>query len=121
MIDKKLKLYDAEYKLMVIVWEKEPISSGALAKECLQRLSWQRPTTYTVLRKLCNRGILQNKQAIVTSCANQKQIQRYESRSILEHKFNGSLPQFIAAYMSDAKLSDKERREILHLIEEDKE
>lgn len=119
MIDKKLKIYDAEYKLLEIVWEKEPVASGTLAKECLQRLSWQRPTTYTVLRKLCNKGILHNENAVVTSLVNKQQVQRTESRAILDDKFNGSLPQFIAAYMSGTKLSNKERQEILKLMEEE--
>lgn len=121
MEGKELKLHDAEYRFVNIVWEEEPIPSGQLAKVCLEQLGWKRTTTYTVLKKLCDRGILQNLDTIVTSLVNREQVQRYESQSVLDRSFNGSLPRFIAAYMGDRKISEQERKEILELLAQHEE
>ncbi|MDO4541752.1 MAG: BlaI/MecI/CopY family transcriptional regulator [Bacillota bacterium] len=72
-------LHESEYKLAAIVWEMEPIASGALAKEALKRLHWQRTTTYTVLRKLCDKGILENHNAVVTSSVKKEDVQQQET------------------------------------------
>lgn len=118
MSENDLKLYDAEYRFACIVWENEPISSGRLAKLCEEKLDWKRTTTYTVLKKLCNRGIMQNKNATVTSLVKKEQIQRYESEEILKKVFDNSLPSFLTAFMSGRKLSKKEAEELKKLIDE---
>lgn len=112
-----LKLYDAEYRFACIVWEKEPIPSGELAKLCAQRLGWKRTTAYTVLKKLCNRGILQNQNSLVTALVKKEQVQRFESRRLLERSFGGSLPQFIAAFLGEERLSSQEAEELKALID----
>jgi len=114
----KLKLFDAEYKLMDIVWECEPINSTELTKICKHRLGWKKSTTYTMVRKLAERGILENKNATVTALIKRKDVQKYESEALLEDKFNGSLPAFLAAFLQDKKLSKKEAEEIQKMIEE---
>lgn len=112
------KLFDAEYRFAEVVWELEPVNSTALVKACEQRLGWKKATTYTVLRKLCERGILQNEHATVTALVKKADVQRYESEALLEKSFDNSLPAFLAAFLKDKKLSKKEAEEILRMIEE---
>lgn len=120
-MDQDLKLYDAEFRFASIVWECEPIQSGELAKRCGQELGWKRTTTYTVLKKLCTRGILQNEGSVVTSLVKREEVQQYESRAVLEKSFGGSLPKFIAAFLDGGNLSQKEADEIKQLIDRFKE
>ena len=112
-----LKLYDAEYRLMEIVWEMEPLSSTELYKCCQPRLGWKKSTTYTVLRKLCERGILQNRDSIVTSLVKREEVLRYESQAVVNKWFDRSLPQFVAAFLSEKKLSAKEADELKQMID----
>ena len=112
-----LKLYDAEYRFLEVVWELEPVSSTDLYKECLPRLGWKKSTTYTVLRKLCERGILQNAQAKVTSLVKREDVQRKESRAVVEKWFDHSLPKFLTAFFQDQKLSETEAEELKQLID----
>ena len=112
------KLYDAEYRLMEIVWEKEPLSSTELYKACLPRLGWKKSTTYTVLRKLCERDFLKNEASLVTSLVKKEDVQRYESQAVVEKWFDRSLPRFVAAFLGERKLSEEEAEELKRLIDE---
>lgn len=112
------KLFDAEYRFAEIVWELEPVNSTALVRECEKRLGWKKATTYTVLRKLCERGIMKNEQATVTALVKKEAVQQYESEALLEKSFDNSLPAFLAAFLKDKKLSRKEAEEILRMIED---
>jgi len=114
----KYKLYDAEYKFAGIIWDNEPINSTELVKLCADKLGWKKSTTYTVLKKLCERGILQNRDAIVTSLVKKEDVQKYESRAVLEKAFDGSLPKFLTAFLSGRKISEKEAEEMKRIIEE---
>jgi len=114
----KYKLFDAEYKFVGIIWDNEPIKSTELVKLCADKLGWKKSTTYTVLKKLCGRGILQNKDATVTSLVKREDVQRYESRAVLEKTFDGSLPKFLTAFLSGRKLSEQEAEELKRIIEE---
>ncbi len=116
-----LKLFDAEHRFMEIVWDNAPIHSRELAKLCEEKLGWKRSTTYTVLKKLCTKDFLKNNSAIVTALVTREQVQRYESQAVMEKSFNGSLPQFIASFMADKTLSDKDAEEIFKLINAHKE
>ena len=100
-----------------IVWEHEPIASGELAKICEKELSWKRPTTYTVLRKLCEKGLLQNKDGIVTSLVPREEFYSAKSEQIIEDSFKGSLPAFIAAFISKKNISAEEADEIQKMID----
>ncbi|MGI2293758.1 BlaI/MecI/CopY family transcriptional regulator [Paenibacillus sp. GXUN7292] len=111
------KLFDAEYKFISLVWEHEPLNSTELSKLCLQELGWKKSTTYNMIRKLVERGLLQNEQATVTSLVKREQIQKYESEALLEKAFDNSLPTFIAAFLKDKKLSKAEAEEIKKMIE----
>ncbi|MBC8535875.1 BlaI/MecI/CopY family transcriptional regulator [Feifania hominis] len=112
------KLFDAEFRLMNIIWELEPVNSTALWMECERRLGWKKPTTYTMLRKLCERGMLQNESATVTALVGREQVQRYESEALLEKAFDNSLPSFIATFLKDRKLTKEEAAELERLIRE---
>lgn len=114
----ELKLFDAEYKFLDIIWESEPVNSTELTKLCLQRLGWKKPTTYTMIRKLAEKGILKNENATVISLVKREQVQKYESEALLEKSFDNSLPAFIAAFLKDKKLSQSEAEEIKRMIEE---
>ncbi|MDD4568934.1 MAG: BlaI/MecI/CopY family transcriptional regulator [Tepidanaerobacteraceae bacterium] len=113
-----LKLFDAEYKFMDIIWELEPINSTELTKVCRKKLGWKKSTTYTMIRKLSERGILKNENATVTVMVKREQVQKYESEVLLEDKFDGSLPIFLATFLQDKKLSKEEAKEIQKMIEE---
>lgn len=104
-----------------LIWENEPISSGELVKLCEQELNWKKSTTYTVLRKLCQRGIFQNKDGKVTSILSKSQFQAVQSEQFVTETFGGSLPAFIAAFTSSKKLSEKEIEEIHRMIDASKE
>ena len=94
-----------EYRLGVVetrfaelIWSHEPLTSGELVKLCAKELEWKKSTTYTVLKKLCDRGIFQNQDGLVTSVLSQKEFQSRQSRRFVEDTFSGSLPAFIAAF-----------------------
>jgi Predicted transcriptional regulator len=114
----EFKIFDAEYKFMNIIWESEPINSTELVKICSDKLGWKKPTTYTVLRKLCERGIVKNENATVTALIKREEAQRYESEALLEKSFGGSVPMFLAAFLKGQKLNEKEADEIKKMIEE---
>lgn len=117
----ELKLFDGEYKFANLVWEHEPIGSGELVKLSQQQLGWKKSTTYTVLKKLCQKGILQNENAVVTALVKREAVQKYESQAVLEKAFDDSLPKFIASFLSDRKLSKQEAEEIQALIDNHRE
>lgn len=112
------KLFDAEYKFACLVWDHEPINSTELVKLSHSALGWKKSTTYTVLRKLCERGVLRNEGAVVTAIIPKEEAQRYESQTVVERTFGGSLPQFLTAFLGDKKLSAKEAAELKRIIEE---
>lgn len=114
---KQFKLADGEYKFVSLIWENEPINSTALVKLSLEQLGWKKATTYTVLRKLCEKGILSNKNATVTSLVKKEEVQKFESEILMEKNFENSLPAFLAAFLKDKKLSKKEAEEIREMIE----
>lgn len=115
------KLFDAEFKFMCIVWETEPLTTRKLTGLCQEKLGWKRTTTYTVLRKLSDRGILQSLDSTVSSIVKREQVQKYESEVVIEKAFDGSLPKFIAAFLNDKTLSDDEAEEMKRLIDRHKE
>lgn len=112
------KLYDAEFKFVSLIWAHEPIGSGELVTLCQETLGWKKSTTYTVLRKLCARGILQNEHSVVTARVKRGEVQRYESQALLARAFDNSLPSFMAAFLSGKKLSREEADDLKRMIEE---
>lgn len=113
----QLKLCVSDYKFMCIVWDNEPIQSGELVKKCLQMLGWKKSTTYTMVKKLSEKGYLQNKNSIVKSLIPKQEVQAFESEYVINHTFEGSLPAFIASFMNNKRISESEAEEIKRLID----
>ena len=111
------KLCLSDYKFMCVLWDNEPIRSGNLAKICLDVLGWKKSTTYTMLKKLSEKGYLKNENSIVTSVIPKQDVQKYESEYVVNNAFEGSLPAFVAAFVSNKKLSESDAEQIRQLIE----
>ena len=114
------KLFDAEYKVMQIVWDNEPFGSRELAEICFKELGWKKSTTYTMLKRLIEKGYTNNDNATVTSLISKEEVQKRESKDFVETNFAGSLYSFIAAFTSDNDLSDDEIKKIQKLIKDSK-
>ena len=106
-----------ETRFAELIWTHEPLTSGELVKLCAKELEWKKSTTYTVLKKLCDRGIFQNQDGVVTSILSQKEFQSRQSRRFVEDTFSVSLPAFIAAFAEGGELSDQELLEIRRMID----
>ena len=111
------KIFECEYRFCLILWEHEPIKSTDLAKLCKEKLEWSKTTTYTVIKRLSERGVIKNENAIVTSIVSKEEAQQSELEELMDKKFEGSLPAFIAAFGKRQALSDAEIEEIRKIIE----
>ncbi|WP_058304512.1 BlaI/MecI/CopY family transcriptional regulator [Gorillibacterium timonense] len=114
----QLKIFDAEYRFMCLVWEKEPVNSTELVKLCQGEFGWKKSTTYSVIKRLSERGVLKNENAFVTALVKRKQVQKFESEQVLEKTFDNSLPSFVAAFLQDKKITQDEAEQIKKMIEE---
>ena len=112
------KLCDSEYRFMCVVWENAPVNSGELVKLCEEALGWKKSTTYTVVRKMCEKGYIANEDAVVTVLIPKEQVQAEESQFFVERTFGGSLPDFIAAFIGGKKISADEARVLKKMIDE---
>jgi predicted transcriptional regulator len=113
------KLGEIEKRFADLIWNNEPINSGELVKLAEKELSWKKSTTYTILRRLCERGIFQNNESIVTSQFSKEEFIARQSEQFIEDKFDGSLPKFLAAFSRRKKLSETEIKEMLNIILEE--
>ena len=113
-----LKLCDSDYRFMTIVWENAPVNSGQLVKLCSQILGWKKSTTYTTIRKLVEKGYISNENATVSVLIEKGRVQADESEYFVKRTFDGSLPQFLAAFLGGKKISEKEAEKIKALIDE---
>ena len=116
-----LKLGAVESRFAEIIWQNEPVASGALVKLCEKELNWKKPTTYTVLRKLCERGIFQNENGTVSSKIKKDEFYAMQSEQFVEETFKGSLPSFLAAFSKRKSLSKNDIEEIEKMIQSYKE
>lgn len=112
------KLGIMEMRFAQLIWDNEPVLSGELVKLCAKEFEWKKSTTYTMLRRLCQREIFQNKDGMVTSLMSRQEFDALQSERFVEEKFSGSLPRFLAAFTMRNKLSDKDISELTKLIEE---
>ena len=112
-----LKLCESDYRFMSVVWDSAPVSSGALVRLCQERLGWKKSTTYTVLKKLADKGFLKNEDSTVTALIPREQVQIFESGYVVDKAFGGSLPAFIAAFTQGRRLTAQEADEIQRLID----
>ena len=114
----ELRTGSAEARFAALIWEKEPLSSGELAKECEAVFGWKKTTTYTVLKRLCDRGLFQNEGGTVTSLVSRSEYAARQGAQVVEEQFGGSLPAFVAAFSSRKRLSKQEIDELEALIRE---
>ena len=112
-----IRMGPAETQFAEIIWENEPIASGVLSKKAEEALNWKKTTSFTVLKRLCERGIFQNQSGIVTSLISKDEFFARHSEQYVQETFGGSLPAFMAAFSTHKKLSDKEIDEMKSLIE----
>lgn len=112
-----MRLGAVETQFAHIIWENEPISSGELVKICAEKLEWKKPTTYTVLRKLCEKGIFRNEGSVVTSRMSREEFYAMQSEELVDDAFSGSLPAFIAAFTKRRELSAEEIAAIRAMID----
>lgn len=115
------KLGDSEYRFMQLIWEKAPISSGALVKLSQERLGWKKSTTYTVIKHLSEKGYIKNENAMVQVLIPKDKAQQEEAQVFMERAFEGSLPKFLTAFFGGRKISDSQAEEIKQMIDSYKE
>lgn len=111
------KIFESEYRFCLILWENEPINSAKLARLCNEKLGWSRTTTYTVIRRLSDRGVVKNENSVVTSLVSKDEVQAAEIDELVEKTFEGSLPAFIAAFTRRKSLSREEVAEIRQMLD----
>ena len=111
------KIFESEYRFCLILWENEPIKSTELAKLCKERLDWSKTTTYTVIKRLEERGVLRNDSGVVVSLVSKEDVQASEIDELVEKKFEGSLPAFLAAFTKRQELSEQELDEVQRMID----
>ena len=112
------RLGAVEARFADIIWQNAPLSSGELVKLCSQQLEWKKSTTYTVLKKLCERGIFQNQGGMVTPLISRQAFYARQSQRFVEENFDGSLPAFLAAFASGRKLSSRDLEDIRQMLDE---
>ena len=111
------KIFESEYRFCLILWEHEPVKSSELVNLCKEQLGWKPTTTYTVIKRLSERGVLKNENTIVTSLISKDEVQAAELNEMVEKTFEGSLPAFIAAFTKPQKLSEKEIDAVQQMID----
>ncbi len=112
-----MKLCESDYRFMTIVWDNEPVASGELVKLCAAKRGWKKSTTYTVLKKLIERGFAKNEDYVITSLVSKDNAQAFASNRFVESNFHGSLPGFLVAFLSSNKISEQEAQELKELID----
>lgn len=115
------KIFESEYRFCRILWEHEPINSTELVKLCREQLDWSKATTYTVIRRLAERGVLKNEDATVTSLVSREEAETAEIDALVQSRFDGSLPAFIAAFTRKKHLTEEQAAEILAMIDNTEE
>ena len=111
------KIHESEYRFCLIMWEHEPVTAVKLVKLCQEQLGWKRTTTYTVIKRLGERGVLKNEDGTVKSLVSKEQAQANEINEMVEEKFQGSLPAFVAAFTKRQDISNEELDEVQRMID----
>ncbi len=115
------KIHESEYRFCLIMWEHEPVTAVELAKLCQAQLGWKRTTTYTVIKRLGERGVLRNDNGTVKALVSKDEAEASEIDELVEKKFGGSLPAFVAAFARHQHMSDKELDEVQRMIDQIRE
>ena len=113
-----LKLCDSDYRFMLVVWEAAPVNAGELVRLCQEQLGWKKSTTYTQIKKMCEKGYIENTQAIVRVLIPKERVQADESDYFVERTFDGSLPAFLTAFLGGKTITEKEADKIKRMIDE---
>ena len=111
------KIHEGEYRICLIMWEHEPVTAAELVKLCQEQLGWKRTTTYTVIKRLGEKGVLQNDNGTITSLVSKDAVQAYEIGELVEKTFEGSLPAFVAAFTKHQNISEEELDEVQRMID----
>jgi predicted transcriptional regulator len=111
------KVFESEYRFCLILWEHEPVKSSELVNLCREQLGWKPTTTYTVIKRLSERGVLKNESSVVSSLVSKDEVQAAEINEMVEKTFEGSLPAFIAAFTKHQKLSEAEIDAVQQMID----
>lgn len=111
------KIFESEYRFCLILWENEPVGSTELVKLCKDQLGWSKATTYTVIRRLAERGVVKNENATVTALISKEEAQKHRLEEMVEETFEGSMPAFIAAFSRSKKLTRSEVDQLKALID----
>ena len=111
------KIFESEYRFCLILWEHEPVTASELVKLCQEQLGWKRTTTYTVIKRLSERGVLKNEEGTVSSLVSKDEAQASEIDELVEKKFEGSLPAFVAAFTKHQKISEEELDKVQRMID----
>lgn len=111
------KVFESEYRFCLILWEHEPVKSSELVALCREQLGWKPTTTYTVIKRLSERGILKNENSVVSALVTKDEVQSAEINELVEKKFEGSLPAFVAAFTRHQKITEEEIDEVQRMID----
>ena len=111
------KLFDAEYRMMDLLWKREPITSFELSRLCEEQLGWKKTTTYTQIKRMIDRGFLKSEKSVLTALVKRDQVEQYDSEEIIDQRFGGSLPKFITAFAGAKRLTHEDLDELKRLIE----
>ena len=111
------KIFESEYRFLLILWEREPVTSPELVKLCGERLGWKKSTTYTVIKKLTEKGIVKSEKTVVEALVTKEEADRQAGEELLERTCQGNIPAFFAAFLKDRKLTEDEVRKLRKLID----
>lgn len=111
------KIFESEYRFCKILWENEPIKSGDLARLCAEQLGWKTTTTYTVIKRLSDRGVIKNEHTVVSSLVSRQEAEAAEIEELIEKRFDSSVPGFLAAFTKNRRLNAKEIAELQQMID----
>ena len=117
-MEQDYRLAEGEYRFACLVWANEPLGSGQLVALANEALGWKKSTTYTVLKKLGERGLVQNEESVVTALASRETVTAEAAEAFVDKTFNGSLPGFLAAFMGGRKLTEREAEDLKRLIDQ---
>lgn len=112
------RIYESEYRFLCILWEAEPIASPKLVQLCNEQLGWKKSTTYTVIKKLTDKGLVKSENTIVSALITKEEADRQESEELLQRTSQGNIPAFLAAFLKDRKLSKADVERIRQMIDE---
>lgn len=112
------KIYEGEYRFLNILWDNEPVASPKLVQLCNEQLGWKKSTTYTVIKKLIDKGIVKNENTIVSALVTKEEVDRQDSEELLQRTSKGNIPAFFAAFLKDRKLSREDVDHIRQIIDQ---